>query len=237
MARSRLTRRLEKESKRTLFLTSVGIIGIIILIAVYGIPLLVNMSVFIDNFRGNQQNVTNNTSSPSFVEAPILDTEYSATFSAQIAINGTSLPKYSVKLFVNEKLVDIIETKDDGSFSFPSTTLSDGENIIAAKAVNEKEKESNFSDGIKIIHRTKPPTLVMDSPQNGDKTSENTARVTGKTEPYARVTVNDFWAIIDNQGRFIYNLPLQNGENTIKVVATDETGNKTEAELKITYAQ
>ena len=49
--------------------------------------------------------------------------------------------------------------------------------------------------------------------------------------------MNEFWAIVDAGGNFSYTLPLQNGENTIKVVATDEAGNKTEYEVKVTYSE
>ena len=237
-SRSRLTRRLEKESKRTLFLTSIGIIGIIILIAVYGVPLLVDLSVFIDNFRGNKEIAITN-GSPSFVEAPILDTEYSATFSAQITVKGTSLPKHSIKLFVNNKLTDIIETKDDGVFSFDGVSLSEGKNAITAKAVNENDKESNFSQEITATHRAKPPSLEAYAPKGGESYhgGEKNLKVTGKTDVYAKITVNEFWAIVDAGGNFSYTLPLQNGENTIKVVATDEAGNKTEYEVKVTYSE
>lgn len=237
MARSRLARRLEKESKRTLFLTTIGIIGIIILVVVYGVPLLVNMSVFIDNFRGKQE-VSNTNGSPSFVDVPTIDTEYSATFSAQITVKGTSLPKYSVKLFVNNKLTDIIQTKDDGTFVFDGVALSEGKNAITAKAVNEKDKESNYSEELTVIHRAKPPALEVYSPQSGQTFhgADSPIKVTGKTDAYAKITVNDFWAIVDESGNFNYTLPLQNGENTIKITASDEAGNKTENEVKVTYA-
>lgn len=237
MARSRLARRLEKESKRTLFLTSIGIIGIIILVVVYGVPLLVNMTVFIDNFRTNQE-VSSTNGSPSFVDVPTIDTEYSATFSAQITVKGTSLPKYSVKLFVNNKLTDIIQTKDDGTFVFDGVALSEGKNVITAKAVNEKDKESNFSEEIVVIQRAKPPSLEVYAPKAGESYhgGEKNVRVTGKTDAYAKITVNEFWAIVDAGGNFNYTLPLHDGENTIKVAASDEAGNKTENEVKVTYS-
>ena len=232
-----MTRRLEKESKRTLFLTSIGIIGIIILIAVYGVPLLVDLSVFIDNFRTKKEIAITN-GSPSFVETPILDTEYSATFSAQITVKGTSLSKHSVKIFVNNKLIDIAETQNDGTFVFDGITLSEGNNTITAKAVNEKDKESNFSEEVTVIHRAKPPALEIYSPQNGQTFhgAESPVKITGRTDAYAKITVNDFWAIVDGSGNFGYTLPLHDGENAIKVAASDEAGNKTENEIKVNYA-
>ena len=65
---------------------------------------------------------------------------------------------------------------------------------------------------------------------------QSTVKVLGKTDPGVRVTVNGFWAVIDENNNFSYNLPLQNGENMIKIEAIDQAGNKTEKEIKVTYS-
>lgn len=237
MARSRLARRVERESKHSLILTSIGIVVIILLLVFFGVPFLINLSTIVDNLRSEQE-LPNRNEQPLFVQAPILETEYDATHSAQITIKGASLPKYSIKLFINNKLIDIVETKDDGTFSFAGIGLSEGKNTITAKAIDEKAKESNYAEVITITYRAKPPSLEVYAPQGGEtyRGSDKNVKVTGKTEVYAKVTVNDFWAIVDNNGNFSYTLPLQNGENAIKVTATDEAGNKTEHEVKVTYA-
>lgn len=237
MARSRLAKRIERESKHTLILTTIGIIIVIIFVVFFGVPFLINISVLIDNFR-SEQSISDKKEQPTFVEAPILDDSYSATNSALITIKGASLPKHNVKLFINNKLTDIAEAKDDGSFIFDNVALSEGNNNIAAKAIDEKEKESNFSEILTIIQRVKPPSLEVYNPKGGEtfRGGENTAKVTGKTEKYAKITINDFWAIVDSGGNFSYTLPLHEGENPIKVIATDEAGNKTENEVKVNYA-
>ncbi len=141
-------------------------------------------------------------------------------------------------MFVNNKLTDITDTKNDGTFSFDGVSLSEGKNEITAKAVNEKDKESNSSEGIVVIYRAKPPSLEVYGPKGGESYhgGEKNVKVTGKTDAYAKITVNEFWAIVDAGGNFSYTLPLHDGENSIKVTASDEAGNKTENEVKVTYA-
>ncbi|MBI2443500.1 MAG: hypothetical protein HYV40_06395, partial [Candidatus Levybacteria bacterium] len=63
-----------------------------------------------------------------------------------------------------------------------------------------------------------------------------TITVSGKTTDDAKVTVNGFWAVMQPDGMFRYRLTLQDGENQIKIVSTDEANNKTEKSLKVTYA-
>ena len=58
----------------------------------------------------------------------------------------------------------------------------------------------------------------------------------GKTDSGVRITVNGFWAVIDENNNFSYSLPLQDGDNAIKVVAQDQAGNKAEKEIKVTYS-
>jgi len=61
--------------------------------------------------------------------------------------------------------------------------------------------------------------------------------VHGKTDPNVKVTINDFWAIVDDSGNYSYNLSLKSGDNPIKIVATDDAGNNTEKDLKISYSE
>jgi outer membrane lipopolysaccharide assembly protein LptE/RlpB len=49
--------------------------------------------------------------------------------------------------------------------------------------------------------------------------------------------VNGFWAVVDDNNNFSYTLPLQSGDNQIKIVAIDQAGNKAEKDLKVNFSQ
>ncbi len=234
MIRSRLSRRLERKTKKNLTLSLLGIILIFFLIFKFGIPILVNLSLFLSGTKTNQGESVNRNL--SFIAPPVLDPFPQATSSADIIISGVAIKNQTVNLYINNSLADSMRVDDNGSFSFKES-ISAGENIIKAKAV-VNNKESEFSNSIITAFKTTPPSLNVTSPANGQsfEKDQNIANIKGTTDKDVKITVNGFWAITDGRGEFSYNLPLQNGENKIKIVATDIAGNKKELEIKVTYS-
>lgn len=234
--RSRLALRTEKRTKKTIVLASLGIIIILVLLIKFGISLLVGFSVFIAGNK-NQLSASINSSDSSFVAAPVLNPLPTATNSAKIVISGQAQADRKINLYVNNDLKDSAQTDKDGKFSFEET-LSAGDNQIQAKA-EKNDKSSDFSNGFTVSFKNSAPSLSIDSPSDGQSFSkdQNNVAVKGKTDFGVSVTVNGFWAIIDENNNFSYTLPLQNGDNQIKVIATDQAGNTTEKDLKVTYSQ
>jgi len=234
MIRSRLSRRTEQKTKRNFFLSVLGTILIILFVFKFGIPLLANLSLFISGSKNNQEQ--SNIQNPSFIAPPILNSFPEATSSANIVISGVATKNQTINLYINGNLIDETSVKDDGTFSFKEA-ISAGNNVIKAKAVVQK-KESEFSESITTVFKSAPPSLNISSPTDGQSFSkdQNTANVNGTTDADVKVTVNGFWAIVDDSGNFLYSLPLQNGENKIKIIATDLAGNNSEKEIKTTYS-
>lgn len=234
MARSRLSRRMEQKTKKNLLLSILGIILVLLLVFKFGLPLLINLSLFLSGSKGNLEQSENKN--PSFIAPPIFNSTSTATSSARIAISGVASKDQTISLYVNSDLVDETKTEDDGNFSF-EPTLRPGENTIKAKAIM-KDKESEFSQPLTIVFKSAPPSLNITAPIDGQSfgKDQNMLAIQGITDPDVKITVNGFWAISDNDGSFSYTLPLQNGENKIKVVATDAAGNRSEKEIKATYS-
>ncbi len=234
MARSRLSKRIEQKTKKNLFLSVLGIILIILLVFKFGIPFLINVSLFLSGSQGKEELKIQDS---SFIAPPILDSFPQATKSANIIISGIASKKQTIKLYINDELIDTTTAENDGRFSFKET-IEPGETTIKTKAV-VNEKESNFSNIITTSFKNAPPSLNVNSPNDGQSFSkdQNTVEVKGTTDPDTKVTVNEFWAITDNNGEFSYTLHLQNGDNIIKISATDLAGNKTEKEIKVNYSQ
>lgn len=189
--------------------------------------------MFLSGSGGNEQSKIENT---SFIAPPVLDSLPQATSSANIAISGLSFKNQTIKLYINDNLIDETKTDNKGLFLFKET-INPGENIIKAKAI-AGDKESEFSGSIIIAFKNAPPSLNISSPSDNQAFSkdQNTAEIKGTTDPDVKITVNGLWAITDSSGKFSYSLPLQDGENKIKITATDLAGNKNEKVIKVIYS-
>lgn len=234
MARSRLTRRTEQKTKKNLVLSVLGIILIVLLAFKFGIPFLINISLFLSGSQNKEEVKIQNS---SFIAPPVLNSFPQATSSANIIISGIASKKQTINLYINDELIDTVDANDDGRFSFKET-IKTGESTIKAKTIVD-EKESEFSNTIVTSFKSAPPSLSISSPSDNQSFSKDQtiAEIKGTTDPDVKVTVNGFWAITDSNGLFSYKLTLQNGENKIRIIATDIAGNKTEREIKVTFSQ
>ncbi len=236
MKRSRLSRKIEKQTKRGILLGLLGIIIVLVMLMKFGIPLLVKFSLLIsESTAPKQQQLPNET---VFIAPPILNPlPNNATNSANVILSGLSSPEANIEVFINSNSFGKTKTTKNGDFSF-EIALKPGKNVIKAVVNSKDNKQSGFSTPITIVYRNAPPSLNIVSPSDGQSFSkdQDTIQVSGSTDFDVKVTVNDFWAILDENGNFSYNLILKPGDNQIKVVATDQAGNKKEKEIKVTYS-
>lgn len=237
-SKSRLSKNLEKRTKKRLYLSIIGIIVILFFVIRFGIPALINLSLFLANGK-DQQLAKQVQNDQTVVFPPTLIQTFTATNSATIIVSGTAAPKQEVELFVNNTLSSTTKTKDDGSFTFDKVTITSGGNTIKAKAKTDT-KESDFSNTLSITFTNKAPSLSIDSPQDNQTFSggsQQDVTVKGKTDPDIKVTVNGFWAITDGTGNYSYSLHLQNGDNAVKVIAVDAAGNQSEKDITLHFNQ
>lgn len=230
---SRLEEISQKRSLRNTIIILAGVVSLMVLIFFYGIPLVINLSILADKLRGNND-VDMPVNSASYIAPPVLDTLRDATNSAEIIISGSALPNQVIKLYINGKYIEKTTVHDNRNFIFQNIKLEPGDNQIKAKAT-VPDKESDYSKNMMIVYRNKEPNLDITSPQDNQSISngDRQVKVTGKTDPSVRVTVNDYWAIVESDGNFSYLLHLQKGDNTIKVAAVDDAGSKTEKVIKV----
>lgn len=231
---SRLTRYTEKKQKRTILLSILGILLIFIVLFKFGIPLLVNFSLFIAG--NNQDEQTNNQETISYIPPPSFDSLPEATKDNQLKASGISKPETIVELYINGKKINQQKTDEKGKFSF-EVNLNQGDNTIRAKTI-ENNKESDFSDPITVIYKNSPPSLEITSPSDGQAfgKGDKFIEVQGHTDANVKVTVNDFVAAVNESNIFSYFLGLKDGDNEIKVIATDTAGNETEKTINVNYS-
>jgi len=234
---SRLEKKAEKQLLRNTLLAVAGIIVICILLVKFGLQFLINFSLKLENANKNMPQSAN-VSNPTYIAPPILYPLPTATNSAEITVSGYSLPHQQVVLYVNGSVADRTMTNSDKSFSFQKVPLQSGQNSIKAKVVADNNQQSDYSDNQTVIYNNKAPTLSVTSPQDGQTfKGDNHITISGKTDPNDTVTINDFQAIVDDNGNFSYTMALQNGDTTLNVVATDSAGNKTTKQIKVHFSQ
>ncbi len=230
--RSRLNKHIERQSQKNLILSLLGLAAVVFLFVKFGIPFIADLG-FLSSKIASKSSGPSSKTNDSFLTSPTLDNMQDATNSAQIKLTGFSTTGKVIAIYLNGSLSKKLSIKDDGAFE-STLSLSEGENIIKAQAI-DGNRESDFSGSITILYKNTPPSLSVDV-SDGSTVKNSPLNVTGKTDLDVKVTVNDFWAIVDSSGNYSYNLSLKNGDNQIKVVATDKAGNKAEKSIKINYS-
>ncbi len=155
------------------------------------------------------------------------------TKDAQISVQGVSTAALGVKsLTVNGQTL----AAEPGSFS-ATVPLQEGENLITVELEGTSGRKA--TDTKRVIRVSKPPTLVVSSPESGQKSAKKQVTVSGAAAasfgPLRSVTVNGQSALLGAGGGFSTTVTLQNGENQITVVATDMAGNATTETRLVTF--
>ncbi len=173
----------------------------------------------------------------SLLAPPVLNIPFEATNSAEISIKGFGSENSKVKIFIDDEEKAITDVLSDGSFSTENISLNLGINNIYGKTVDETGKESLPSKTIRITYAYEKPNLTINQPEDGKKIQGGDKKVTvsGKTDAGIKIYINNSQIIIDKDGNFSTDQPLNEGNNTITVKAVDIASNTTEIQRVVTY--
>ncbi len=232
---SRLTRRVEKQNKKQLYLSILGLVVFLIAIIKLGPPILALLGNAIDLISPKSQQSLDLSNAP--LQTPILDTLPPATPSSKIKVTGKSFYKEGeIELYLNDSLFKKTSVDEKGDFSFEDVTLIEGDNYIKARQT-KNGKKSDYSEEKKITYIKNQPKLDINSPSDKAtfKKADQEITVNGKTDPDNKVTINGFVAIVDSVGNFSYVLKLNEGDNKIKIEATNPVDMKTSKEITVSY--
>jgi hypothetical protein len=234
MIQSRLSRSAERKLTKKLFLAITGSIGLIIFILIFGLKILINFSLIVDKLRGTEKNVTN---SSSLILPPTLDPLPYATNSAVLSISGRGKNGLGVIVYLNGKEYRKLKVDDNGTFSVRDITFKEGTNTLHAQLFDIQGNKSGLSATESVTINKKQPDLEISSPKNGDTINgdNNIVVVNGKTNEENTVTVNDRIAVVGVNGVFALRFPLNEGDNTLAITATDPAGNQKKEEVKVSY--
>jgi bacillopeptidase F len=229
--RSRINSNLKKQTIHIF----IGIIGIILFLIFFGTHLLIGISTILEKLS-NSKDSNADSQVMSYIAPPVLNPIEDATNKNSIEISGyITSDNSTVQLYVNGKLHGKLKASTNNTFIFTNVKLDEGQNEIKARSLTSDSEKSDFSNSIEIEYLIKNPELEINSPSDGQifKKDQGAIRISGKTDPSAKVTVNDFWAITDDNGDFYYLYSLKDGDNNLKITSTDKAGNKTTKEINI----
>lgn len=232
--RSRLSRTQAKQTKKQIIIFGLAIIATLFVFLNFSPAVLTALGSIISG----KNNSFALPASKNVIEAPALDQPFTATGSARIKITGKSPYKGAdIELSINGSSIGTSTVRDDGTFVFDSVALDSGDNVIRAK-VQKGENSSDFSDDYIVkLFKNDAPKLDVSFPQDNAtlQKGDQEITVTGTTDPENNVTVNGFVAIVDGSGNFSYYLKLNEGDNTLTIVAQNPAGNSTTKNLKVNY--
>lgn len=132
------------------------------------------------------------------------------------------------------------KTAITGGYEFsytPSTALADGSHTIA---FNAKDNDGNAAaqKTVTFVVDTVAPTLTITSPNDNIKVNQATCVVSGTTNDATSspvsVTINGTSVTVGTDGSFSKSITLNEGANTITIVATDSAGKSTTVTRTVT---
>ncbi|MEZ4811911.1 MAG: stalk domain-containing protein [Caldisericia bacterium] len=148
----------------------------------------------------------------------IIDSLPSTTNAAKIKVSGKTSVGAEIKIGANK-----VKVADDGTFSH-EVNLEDGYNSIDITASNTAGMSTSLTVG--ITRDSVPPEIILDQEDPNIKVFGPKVVLTGKVEPYSKLTVNgkeatvvyDTWRVeLDN---------IDAGELKLDIEAVDPAGNQ-----------
>jgi len=147
--------------------------------------------------------------------------------SEELLLEGTTEPGSS--LWLNDQPQPIV-LSSNGGFSLRHL-LREGENRIELTAVDPSGNASSVTRNVTLVLR--PPEIILDNPPDDLWINQRLLSVQGRADPDAQLLVDGKEAAVDADGRFNVDVLLEEGENVLRVQATDPVGNETAVERRV----
>jgi flagellar hook assembly protein FlgD len=147
--------------------------------------------------------------------------------SEELLLEGTTEPGSS--LWLNDQPQPIV-LSSNGGFSLRHL-LREGENRIELTAVDPSGNASSVTRNVTLVLR--PPEIILDNPPDDLWINQRLLSVQGRANPDDQLLVDGKEAAVDADGRFNVDVLLEEGENVLRVQATDPVGNETAVERRV----
>lgn len=204
---------------------------LIIVMIKWGFPLFVKV------IAGKGAEVSRDIADIIPPQSPILSALPEATNEATIAVDGFTENGAKLELMINDTLNKVGTANPDGSFSF-QPILVNGSNRVQVRAIDAANNSSLSEIKIVVVDK-EPVVLTVTSPKDGTEyigKNSQSIEISGKvSKSGAMVVANGSFVDVNKDGTFLHRLLLQNGNNSIKIVASDKAGNTDEKTIPVTY--
>lgn len=226
----------ERRAYQRLMLVFVVVIAFAAATYLWGISAVNFISSFWLNFSNNPA-VSNNQDN-GLIFPPRIDSLPTAINDlTQFRMGGWAPAGADVLIYINQNQTQEVLADASGRFDAGDLNLKEGENEIyaVAQAQNQKSQPSNKQT---VIFDKSKPELTLNEPAENTNIVDSANKwltVSGNSEERVQVFINDHQAIVDAQGNFKYQYPLEAGENKLKIVAKDEAGNETVVERVVNF--
>lgn len=233
---SRLTNHERKQfAYKSFFLIGLTLAFIIFLLS-FGFKVIINGSLFINQLANGSKNSTDGIKTEQALTSLLVDPPPSATSSSSLLVTGSTVNFDAVEIYLNtEKITEGPVVGD--IFSEEITGLEKGENRIYVIAKSKKTKDTKKSPEFTVLLKTEKPMLEISQPNDNTKTNKQEIKIEGKTDKETYIKINGQPIVVDSQGSFQSLYKLNDGENTIEIVAEDIVGNQEKKTLKVTYTK
>lgn len=222
--------RTSREKNRSRFYIFLSIIFVLVMFK-WGIPFFVNIIAGKGEVKQNQDK---DVIPP---QSPVLSALPEATNSSSLLVEGYTEAGASLDLLINDSVSTASEAGGDGSFSMVGT-LASGSNRVYLRAT-DKSGNTSTSEVKMVTFDNKEIGLSIVSPRDGSEFFGKNNRVidiSGEVnKPDSQVIINSSFVVVGKNGNFTHRFQLADGDNEIKIVASDKAGNMAEKIIKILY--
>ena len=158
--------------------------------------------------------------------------------STTLILTVRGLPKLEgVAVTLDGKDVTATANQDGDTLTLATSDLPDGEHAVAFRAQSSNLFRHDVRKDWHFTVDTSVPTLKLDGAADEGRINTDPARFSGKTEPYATVTVIDGGVTAsgtaDASGKYAVSAKLPDGASSVRITTADRAGNSTTKTLQI----
>jgi hypothetical protein len=231
---SRLEKHLEKESRKRLIFLIFFIVIAAYLFFYFGLPIIINTSVFISKITKKPTPSLSNDQNNNFALLTI-DEIPTATNSSKIKITGTTFNLDRVAIYLNGKKVAQKNVSGNLDINYEIKDLIEGDNEIYLVGYNKKDEVIKKTRTFSVLYKNTKPKLEITTPKDNETVSTQNLVIKGSTDKETVIQINETPVVVDALGNFEGEINLNEGENKIKITATDIAANQEEKTITVIY--
>jgi hypothetical protein len=223
--------KVKKEKTQSRFFLLLSVVLLVVLVK-WGLPAFIN--ILAGSPGGRIENKEEDLLPP---QKPVLSALPEAVNLAEISVSGFTEAKAATELIVDGEGVLTGTADEQGSFEF-KYTLDKGEHSISVRAKDEAGNSSE-SEMRWVTFDPEKLDITITDPKDGSEiigVGNKNISIKGKVNKgETNVKVNGSYALVSEDGEFSQTITLSEGDNQIKIEASDKAGNVAEKTINLKF--